>query len=303
MQLAHSLLDGLAALPYVAIPHLNLFGGLKIEPFGVLVAIGVMVGIRLLDKYGAWHRAEEEHTRGLSWWMLVSGFLGAHVFDVLAYQWDKLMEDPVLILKIWSGISSFGGFLGGGMGFALYIWWKRLPPRLWADIAGVGLLPAFTLGRVGCTIVHDHPGHATSFALGVDYPAEFARNLGFAGAERLHNLALYELLYLLPINALILGLAFRKSKRLPAGALAALIAVLYTPVRFFLDYLRLDSTDPRYLSLTFAQWGAIAAFGVGLYLTAQIFRNGVPAPTLEDAPKAADAKAADAKAADAKAAE
>lgn len=277
---AHSLAS--AAIPYVAIPHLNLPMGAKIEPFGVVVAIGVVIGIRVLDKYAAWHRASEDHTRGFSWWLLVSGFLGAHLFDVLAYQWDKMIEDPILLLKLWSGISSYGGFIGGSMGYVLYIWWKRLPFPLWADIGMVGMLPAFTIGRIACTIVHDHPGSPTTSPLGFDYPLSFTDNLGFATAMRLHNLALYELLYLLPINALVLWLAFRKSKRMPAGFLAALVGVLYAPVRFFLDYLRLSSTDPRYASLTFAQWSSIVAAGVALYVAVKVFRGGAPAPTLDD---------------------
>jgi len=48
---------------------------------------------------------------------------------------------------VWDGISSYGGFLGGAMGFALYVWWKRLPVRLFADISIVGLLPAFAARR------------------------------------------------------------------------------------------------------------------------------------------------------------
>lgn len=276
-----------AALPYIAIPHLELAGPLKIEPFGVIVAIGVVIGIRFLDRYAAWHRASEEHTRGLTWWLLASGFIGAHVFDVLAYQWDKLMEDPILLVKLWSGISSYGGFIGGSLGYLIYVWWKRLPFALWADISMVGLLPAFTIGRIACTVVHDHPGAPTSSSLGFDYPAKFTDNLGFTGPMRLHNLALYELMYLLPLSALAMWLAFRKGKRLPAGFLAALVALLYTPVRFFLDYLRLSSTDPRYWSLTFAQWSSVAAAGLAGYVALRVLRNGKPAPTFDaPAPKA-----------------
>lgn len=271
-----------AALPYIAIPHLELVGPLKIEPFGVIVAIGVVIGIRFLDRYAAWHRASEEDTRALTWWLLVSGFVGAHLFDVLAYQWDKLMEEPLLLVKLWSGISSYGGFIGGSLGYLIYVWWKRLPFALWADISMIGLLPAFTIGRIACTVVHDHPGSPTTSSLGFDYPATFTDNLGFSGPMRLHNLALYELLYLLPINALVLWLAFRKGKRLPAGFLAALVGVLYAPVRFFLDYLRLSSTDPRYLSLTFAQWSSVAAAVIAAVVAFRVLRNGKPAPTLED---------------------
>ncbi len=138
MLFAQSSLAGAWALPYFAIPHLNVAFGLKIEPFGVLVALGVLYGTRLLDKYAAWHRGDEAHTRGLTWWLLISGFVGAHLFDVIAYQWDKLAEDPLLLLKITSGISSYGGFIGGSLGFATYVWWKRLPPRLWADTRATG---------------------------------------------------------------------------------------------------------------------------------------------------------------------
>jgi phosphatidylglycerol---prolipoprotein diacylglyceryl transferase len=282
MLFAHSSLAGAWALPYFAVPHLNVIWGLKIEPFGVLVALGVLYGTRLLDKYSAWHRGDEEHTRGVTWWLLISGFLGAHLFDVVAYQWDKLAEDPLLLVKVTSGISSYGGFIGGCTAFAIYVWWKRLPPRLWADISMVGMLPAFTIGRIGCTIVHDHPGSPTTSWFGFDYPASFTANLGYSTAMRLHNLALYELMYLIPINALVMWLAFRKRKRMPAGFLAVLIAVLYAPVRFFLDYLRPTSTDPRYATLTFAQWSSILAFGVALYAATRIFKNGTPALTTDD---------------------
>lgn len=282
MHLASALVG--SSLPYISIPHLNIVGPLKIEPFGVLVALGVVLGARILDKYAAWHRASEDDTRSLTWWLIISGFIGAHLFDVLAYQWEKLMEDPILLFKIWAGISSYGGFIGGALGYALYIWWKRLSPLLWADIAIIGLLPAFTIGRIGCTIVHDHPGRATEFVLGFDYPLSFTQHLGFTAPARLHNLALYELAYLLVVSAIILGLGFRKSKRLPAGFLAALVGVLYAPVRFFLDYLRLNSTDPRYASLTFAQWASIVAFAVALSVAVRVLRHGKPALTTDDAP-------------------
>lgn len=281
MHLAISL-AGSSVLPYISVPHLTLFGPLKIEPFGVLVALGVVLGARILDKYAAWHRATEDDTRGLTWWLIISGFIGAHLFDVLAYQWEKMIEDPMLLFKVWAGISSYGGFIGGALGYTLFVWWKRLSPRLWADIAAIGLLPAFSIGRIGCTIVHDHPGRPTDFVLGFDYPASFTQHLGFTSAMRLHNLALYELAYLVLVNALILWLGFRKSKRIPAGFLAALLGVLYAPVRFFLDYLRLNSTDPRYASLTFAQWSSILAFGVALYVLVMILRNGQPALTTDD---------------------
>lgn len=273
--------------------------GIPIQTFGVIVAAGVLIGAYLLRRYAEWHGVSDEHIRHLTGWITITGFIGAHVFDVLAYQWHELEQDPLLLIKIWAGISSYGGFIGGAMGFAFYVWWKRLDPRLMADIAVVGLLPAFSIGRIGCTVVSDHIGAAVGnpdawyAALAMDYPRygdAVLHNSGIAHLAatypgtgefiRAWNLGLIELLYLIPVNALILWYGFRPSKRMPAGFLVALAGILYAPVRFFLDYLRPETSDPRYVGLTFAQWSSVLAFGVAVYFASRLLKNGKAAETL-----------------------
>ena len=85
---------------------------------------------------------------------------------------------------------------------------------------------------------------------------------------------------IVPVNALILWLAFRSVKRINAGFLCVLTGVLYAPVRFALDYLRPETTDPRYLSLTFAQWASLLAFGVAVTVLFRIMKEGAPAETI-----------------------
>jgi len=291
-------------LPYVHLGALDL--GIPIQWFGVIVAVGVLIGATPLRRYAEWHGVGDDHIRGLLTWVMIGGFLGAHEFDVIAYQWDRIGEAtlvvprwswfPVplwpsnwpLVLRFWDGISSYGGFIGGGIGYALFVWWKRLPVRLFADVTMVGLLPAFTIGRIGCTLVSDHIGSAVDpnswYAwLAMDYPrklnlAHLAETYpGTTEFIRAWNLGLVELLYLIPVNVLVLWLAFRPSKRMPAGFLTVLTGVLYAPVRFFLDFLRPEDTDPRYVGLTFAQWSSILAFGLALYGLSRILKTGAPA--------------------------
>jgi len=289
---------GTTGLPFV---HLGSFKlpviNIPIQAFGVIVAAGVLIGAHLLRRYAEWHKVGDDKIRGLTAWITVTGFIGAHVFDVLAYQWPELQRDPLLLFKIWAGISSYGGFIGGAAGFAFYVWWKRLPPRLMADIGVVGLLPAFSIGRIGCTVVSDHIGSAVDptawySALAMEYPRfgdAVLQNSGIAHLAQTYpgtsptilawNLGLVELLYLIPVNALILYIAFRR-KRPPAGLIAVLTGVLYAPVRFFLDYLRPETSDPRYLGLTFAQWSSIAFFAAAAYAASRMLKNGAPAETL-----------------------
>jgi phosphatidylglycerol:prolipoprotein diacylglycerol transferase len=279
---------GTTGLPYFHLGALNV--GIPIQSFGMLVAAGVLIGAALLRRYAEWHGQTDEHIRGLTGWITVSGFAGAHLFDVVAYQTDKLTSDPIILLKVWDGISSYGGFIGGAIGFAMYVWWKRLPARLYADIGIVGLLPAFSIGRIGCTVVSDHIGAMVDpnkwYAfLAMDYPRGLnlnglaSRYPGTSEYIRAWNLGLVEFLYLVPVNALILWLAFRK-KRSPAGLVIVLAAMLYAPVRFFLDFLRPEESDPRYAGLTFAQWASILVFAIAAYAAIRFLRRGEPAEVI-----------------------
>ena len=300
---------GTLGVPYF---HLGSFDklGIPIQAFGVIVAIGVLIGAALLRRYAEWHGVSDDHIRGLTGWITVSGFIGAHVFDVVAYQWHDLVKDPVLLIKLWKGISSYGGFLGGAVGFAMYVWWKRLPVRLMADIAIVGLLPAFSIGRIGCSVVSDHLGaRADSDAwysfLAMDYPYKDGVHDGVSGLAQLFqqnpdaqtagaiqawNLGLVEFIYLIPVNLLVLWLAFRPAKRMPAGFVTVLAGIFYAPVRFFMDYLRPENSDPRHLGFTFAQWASILAFGVSVYAASKIMRGGAAAETVTRTSGEAQAK-------------
>src|SRR5215216_4436806 len=100
-----------AGIPFF---HLGALG--PIQSFGVILVIGILIGASLLRRYAEWHGVKDEHIRGILLWIVIAGFLGAHVFDVAAYEWDRLGDEPWLWFKIWDGISSYGGFLGGTIG-------------------------------------------------------------------------------------------------------------------------------------------------------------------------------------------
>ena len=309
---------------HIRIPFAVIADHIDLQYFGILVATGVLLGAALMRRYAEKFGCDEDDIRGMTGWVVATGFIGAHVFDVLAYQQDELARRPILILELWKGISSYGGFIGGAAGWWFYQWWKRFQTAVWADITLMGLLPAFSIGRIGCTVVSDHIGSPTSFGLGMDYPlAEVkgrlcpqfgdacpswldeaykrhdeiahlpivakAHHLAppvdpplLGGIIRLHNLGLNELLWLIPINLLVIYLGFFHKKRLPAGVIAVTVGLLYAPVRFFFEYLRPMQTDPRYLGMTFAQWASIVAFAACAYFLQKLIRTGEPAPLAAD---------------------
>ena len=293
----------MSAAVALAIPYFHLGSIGPIQSFGLIVAIGVLMGSAVLRRYAEWHGQSDHHIRALTGRVTISGFIGAHVFDVLFYQWNDFVKDPLLILWIWKSISSYGGILGGAIGWLIYVRRNRLDMRLYADITVLGLLVAFSLGRIGCTVVSDHVGSAVDpshwyAVFAMDYPRAFGDlDQHFPQFTAKHitawNLGLLEFLYLVPVNLFVLWYAFRPARphrldeknssekffdRHNAGMVASLVGLLYAPVRFMLDFLRFNPhADPRYVGLTFAQWASILAFGAAVLLLLRIAKNGKPA--------------------------
>ena len=258
-----------AALPYVVPPSGSLsVPGLGEQPltvFGPLVAVGVVLGWRRCLRYARVHGIEADPARRLMERVLLVGFVVSHWFSILFYFPERVVEDPWVLLWIPSGLSSVGGFIGAWLG----LWWvtRRTASlrRRYADMLTFGLLGGFCWGRLGCALMHDHPGRIAEpgawLAVG-PWP-------GAGGAYR-YDLGLLEL-------GLCLGLLLAVHlcfdwRRAPAGRLTGWVAVGYAAVRFVLDFFRAvdpvggGTPDPRYLGLTAAQYVTLVLLGAGLWL-------------------------------------
>ena len=264
-------------IPYFEQPVLPL-GPLKIHAFGVLVAIAMLVGIRMSLTRCRKLSLDPDLCADLLFYTLIAGFVSAHLVAVLAYFPGEVAKNPLILLKIWENISSFGGILGALVG--IWLFFRRKSPSLppgtgwkYLDVFAFVFPFAWAIGRLGCTVAHDHPGTVTHFPLGVSLSTPEARAyIGYfygaagrladlPGAETLSKMAYndlgwYEFLYtLLVIVPAFLALD-RKPR--PTGFFPLAFVFLYLPVRFFLDFLRLS--DARYGGLTFAQYAGIAGF-------------------------------------------
>jgi phosphatidylglycerol:prolipoprotein diacylglycerol transferase len=213
----------------------------------------------------------------LAWWAVVGGFLGAHLFSVLFYFPREVLENPLTLLKLWEDISSFGSILGGILG--IWLFFRLRAPTVedasrWAyiDVAAFVFPVALMIGRIACSLAHDHPGTITTFPLAVSLESTEAREYitrVYSDAGRLaelpatralarlgfHDLGWYEFLYLAVLVVPAIWLIDRRPRR-PGTFLTAFI-LLYIPARFLLDFLRVG--DARYAGLTPAQWVSLAA--------------------------------------------
>ncbi len=249
-------------LPYVVLPALDLtaLGLGELDWFAIFVLAGIVVGVVVYDRAVArGGSVEAGAARTLPEVVVIGGLVGAHLLHVLGYHPELLREDPWVLVKIWRGMSSVGGFLGAALAAALWLKWRRQPFLPYADRLVFGLVSGWVFGRLGCATAHDHPGSRTDFFLGVAFP----------GGAR-HDLGLYELLFTLFVLVPVLWAIAARPWR--SGMLLGVWLVLYGAVRFFLDFLRardLDFVDARYLGLTPAQYVTVVMALLGVVVLAR----------------------------------
>ena len=278
-------------IPYFPQPEYHLFGPLTVHAFGAIVAVAIIVGWRMVVARARARSLDPELVQDLLSYVVLSGFVVAHLYSVLAYFPREAMEDPLLLLKFWEDISSFGGFVGGLLGLWLFFRFKArdvdATTRLrYVDVIAYVFPFAWAIGRVACTVAHDHPGTVTSFPLGISLKSPeaqafitfFYREAGqlaelpppaILAKMAFHDLGWYEFLYMscLMVPAfLALG---RKSR--PPGFFPAAFLLLYVPARFLLDFLRIG--DARYFGLTPGQYAGIAVFLASIFFMVRIGRR------------------------------
>src|ERR1044071_2315131 len=178
-------------IPYF---NANLFdiGSIPIDIFGVLVAIGIIVGDRIVVRQAVKRGIAARDAKFLNARIVIAGFIMAHLVSVFFYFPERLQENVFMVLlNVWAGLSSFGGFLGALLAFLFYTRKEKIPALPYADAVALGLAVGWIFGRTGCFTAHDHPGLHTTFFLGVRYPD---------GTR--HDLGLYELLFTIVMTAI-----------------------------------------------------------------------------------------------------
>jgi phosphatidylglycerol:prolipoprotein diacylglycerol transferase len=257
-------------IPYFE-PFSIKLGPVAIHGFGILVAIGFLLGGNVAQARAVTFSGDPkaaERINRLVGWLVVGTFVGGHLGDVLFYRPHELVKDPMLLLRVWEGLSSFGGF---SVCVPLCIWFfyrEGVKPWPYLDALAVGFSLGWFFGRMGCFSAHDHPGGVTNFWLGV-----YGMCPGNNPTVACHDLGLYEALWSGAVFLLFTVLA--RKPRFP-GFYVGWIALLYGPFRFALDFARTSPVDVRYAGLTPAQYGSIVVTLLGAWILHSRSRAAMP---------------------------
>ncbi|MEK7618739.1 MAG: prolipoprotein diacylglyceryl transferase [Patescibacteria group bacterium] len=230
-------------------------GPVEISWYGALGSCAIAIG------YGVIHFLNR-HTVGarvitvgkLDWVMAViffAGVVGARALFVF-YHFDYFREVPFEMVAVWKGGWVWqGGLLGGGIALVLLSWLKRVDGLRFADLCAPALAFAQSIGRWGNYFQQEAYGRPTTVPWAI--PIDSAHRVtGFDSAVTFHPTFLYESVADLGLGALLIILLLRKKHTAP-GTIAVLYLLLYSLLRFSIEFLRIDIV-PVWAGLRLSQW-------------------------------------------------
>lgn len=260
-------MDVVAGIPYETFPTIQV-GPLPIRVFGLMVALGMIVGILVAARRNERFGVPRGETERVGFWMVVAGLVGSRVTWVLTNP-DQI-ETPLDVIAVWEGGLQFtGGFVAAVLVAPLLT--RSWPARQrWVLVDGgvLGLAVGQAIGRVGCYAVGEHLGGPTDFPLGVTYQGGVTIEGPLEIGVTYHNTALYEILWLIPLILLLVVLDRRGTR---PGIMTAVYAIWYGTARFATDFLR--EYDATVLGLTGAQYGTVVLVAGGLWLLVSVLRS------------------------------
>ena len=235
-------------------PVLFKIGSFEVMSFGLMVAVGALVGIWL---FGRELRAGGLPTDAVNG--AIAGLVGGLIGAKLLYVCEHFGEDPFLSLLLSRGGLSWFGGLFGGIGTALtYFRWKRWPLVPILSAATPALAAGHALGRIGCFLVGDDYGRPTSLPWGIAFPQ------GLPPTEvPVHPTQIYEAALL----GILLWLLIRwRRQGVPSRAVLGRYLLLTGVIRFAIEFVRINAKVA--LGLTVAQFGALLLILAGLAVLA-----------------------------------
>lgn len=264
----------LSYITWTVDPVLLHLGPLEIRWYGLLWALGFIIGYNIEAKIYEREGMTEEQMEKLFFFMLFGTIIGARIGHCFFYDPWYYSAHLSEVLQVWKGgLSSHGGACG--ILLSLWIFSKYIAKKSFIWVMDRIVVPVAVCGaciRLGNLMNHEIYGHATD----VPWAFEFIRNIHQwqRGADPIfsapsHPTQIYEVLYCLVTFAVIFFLYWRTNARKFEGFIFGVFLEGIFLTRFLLEFIKNSQESfeedmiinmGQILSLPLVIWGIYLLF-------------------------------------------
>lgn len=201
--------------------------GLEIRWYGILIAIGMLLGLLIAYKRARSHEIDPERVIDLALVSIPVGIVGARLYYVV-FNWDYYQDDFFRIIDFrGGGLAIHGGLLFGvvAAGICCKLW--NIRPFAFLDLMAPSIALAQAIGRWGNYFNQEAHGGPTDLPWAIE-----------VNGQMVHPTFLYESIWCFLLFLVLLWVG--RDRRFD-GQIFLLYGILYSIERFFVEQLRTDS--------------------------------------------------------------
>ena len=157
------------------VPKTIMIGNFGIALYGVVIAIGMILGLTLSARIAKKTGQDPEVIWDLAAPLIIFSIIGARIYYVI-FMWDFYKDDPIQIFNIrGGGLAIYGGIIAGVITLYIYCKVKEQKFPLVLDTVMYGLLVGQILGRWGNFFNREVFGEYTDSLLAMRIPVSMVR--------------------------------------------------------------------------------------------------------------------------------
>lgn len=220
-------------------PVLLNLGFIQIRWYGLMFAIGFLIGYKIEEKIYRREGVPEEWLSILLLWTVAGTIIGARLGHVFFYEWDIYSQDPIKILYIWEGgLASHGGTIGIIAGIFLYSWITTKRSPLWAfDRLVIPVALVGALIRMGNLFNSEIFGHATDLPWGFMFIRSREWHMLYEN-QACHPTQIYEALCYVALFFLLKWMYWKKNAGERPGMLLGVFFIILFGTRFLIEFIK-----------------------------------------------------------------
>lgn len=248
-------------------PVLFHIGSLDVRWYGLMFAIGFIVGYKIVEKMFKHEGMPERWVGILLIWVGIGTIVGARLGHVFFYEWAEYAKDPIRILYIWEGgLASHGGTIGIIICVILFSIFTSKKSPLWTfDRLVVPTAFVGALIRFGNLFNSEIYGHHTDLPWGFIFPR---------AGEILpsHPTQLYEAGCYLIIFAVLMWMYWKRNLQERPGLLFGVFLTAVFSCRFFIEFVKNVQVEfEKDMTLNMGQCLSIPFVLLGIFLIVRAY--------------------------------
>lgn len=227
-------------------PIIASIGPINIYWYGFFILLATLASLTVSLYLAKLYKIKTDTMIDLAFWLIIGGLLGARLYEALL-ELPYFLANPLSIFKIWQGGLAIHGAIIGGL-LALWLYTKKNNFNFF-QLAGI-IITALPLGqaigRWGNYFNQELFGYPTALPWGIPIKAA-NRSVEYFNSQYFHPVFLYESIGNFLIFTILFILHYliikkNKTNNIFYFTLLVLYFLLYSCLRFFTEFIRIDAT-------------------------------------------------------------